>query len=715
MAKLILGKDLHTKEEVSISQKERLRGLYGLGSTGTGKTTFLNNLVLQDMQAGHGLCYLSPVKDAIDDILTRIPPEREKDVILFDPLVTDVVAGLNLFACPDSSSDAQVALTSGLVMHTFEKAFGVGPETPRLTDVLRNVTITLIENNLTMAEIPLILQDSSFRSRVVKNVSNEQVNLWWQIYNNLRPSEQLELVASTLNKVNAFLTNPLIGRIISQTKSTIDFRLVMDENKILLVQLDPRLEDIAVLLGATIIGKILEAAYSREDTPSQERKLFALFVDEFQRYATDDMATLLAEARKFGIASTIAHQFRGQLSEKVKGATFNAATTVVFKIGADDKEEVAALFNTTPSPPEVEREEVLIPRRNVLTQLLNYGHKSQAVTDFTSRYLAQIELGSKQHRETRTIHTPLTVIKAYAYPPVDYDQCRYRYDPFQLQKGLLSLNELLYHSMVCSDPLLPLSEQATKWYFEACGSFKYFLGFPHYFDGEVLKKAELMQPPSAWPEGIPYYNSTARIFGRLARQETNTPDDGIYPKDNPSLFLFYHFGVHLQPTIVKLPPILKMGEYKERGSSWHYDCTPLYPVASDIRNSEESRYQAFWKALSGVMDALHESPISKGGGHWVQRQGTRQTHADKQNEIGNALTHLDRFTAWVKLNNKERVMKTLPLPPRNNVKLTDLICAIRQKNVSEGYLRPVSQVKAEIRKRQEMFTPALTSKQREEL
>src|SRR6266436_62845 len=306
MARLILGKDVQTKKEVSISPGDRLRGLYILGSTGTGKTTLLVNLILQDIKIGRGLCFLDPHGDAIKDILTRIPSNRENDIILLNPLHTAMPFGLNLFSCPDSTSDEQVALTCGLVMNVFERVWNVGNETPRLADVLRNVTITLIENNLTMAEIPMLLLDSSFRAQVVRNLSNETVKLWWQVYNNLRPTEQIELVSSTLNKVNAFLTNPLIARIISQAKSTIDFRSLMDEDKILLVELDPRLEDISTLIGTTIIAKILEAAYSRRDAPSQDRELFALYLDEAHRYETEDLTTLLAEARKYGIATTLA-------------------------------------------------------------------------------------------------------------------------------------------------------------------------------------------------------------------------------------------------------------------------------------------------------------------------------------------------------------------------------------------------------------------------
>jgi hypothetical protein len=590
VARLNLGKDVRTKQEVSISQGDRLRGLYCLGATGTGKTTFLVNLILQDIKAGRGLCFLDPHGDAIKDVLTRLPSSRENDVILLNPRNTAMPFGLNLFFCPDSSSDEQVALTSGLVMHIFERVWGVGNETPRLAQFLRNITITCIENDVTMAEIPLLLQDSSFRSQVVRNVQNEQVRLFWQAYNNLKPTEQLDRADSTLNKVDAFLTQPMIANIVSQTHTTIDFRAIMDEGKILLVELDPRLEDISTLLGTAIIGKILEAAYSRKDSPQTERRLFSLVVDECQRYETEDFVTLLAEARKFGIATTIAHQIRGQLSERMKSATLNASNFIIFKIASEDT-EIAGIFDTTPEIEVVGREEVLVPRKSVVTHLMISGHESSKVMAFTRKYIIPLNLATKEKPiEFEYIDG---FLMAYPMSPIGGAN---NFIPEDIEKGLVYLNEYLYVCMT---------------------------------HGSYTEREELIE-------------KVERLFRK-------------------------YLGYELEK---------------------------------------------FHNHLTSVAFELELNPIKEGSGKYVDVKRRVQTHSDRQNGIVNALTHLERFTAWVKLGNNEQVISTLPLPPRGNVRLSEMINTINHRNVEYGYLRPVSEVKAEIRGRHDGLVPRLTSKQR---
>jgi len=714
-----LGKDLQTNEKIGIPQEDRKRVIYILGTNGTGKTTLLDNIMLQDIEAGHGLCFLDPHGDAIKDILIRIPSNRENDVILLNPLHTSMPFGLNPFACPDPSSDEQVALTSGFVMHVFERVWGVGPETPRLAQVLRNVTISLIENDLTMAEIPRLLQDSTFRSGVVRNVKNDQVRLFWQAYGNLKPSEQLERVDSTLNKIDAFLTQPLISRIFGQKRDTIDWRSAMDEGKIVLVELSPRLGDIATLIGSVIIGKILDAAYSRVDIPAKDRRLFSLVVDECQRYATEDFVTLLSEGRKFSIAPVIAHQFRDQFSEKMKGASFNAYSSVIFQIAAEDKDEVAALFNTTPSAPDPIREEMLIPRQNVNAHLLNYGHESSKVTDFIMRYLAPLELASKQHPQPSDVFEDKLI-----FPYVDFPEgTRYRYDPVHIQKGLLSLNNVLYDAM--RYPKITPEQQG--WFRDACWQMAYFLGFPHYFDGEVIKSFRRMdktfESPIAhnawalifalrvenkmekWPRDvIPYRLSTDRLFLRLRMQKSG---DVLFHhlQENHDHFLFWYFPYYNMP----LKGEAGVGEIAHVGV---YDHTEVYPLAQKLRDEEKKRYDNFVDSVAGVITALTDVPIYKGSGRWIQKEGIRQTHQDKQNENGNALTHLERYTAWVKIGNSEYAISTDPLPPENGVVLSDVVQATRHRNIAQGYLRPVSEVKDELRARQNGLAPQLTSKQR---
>src|SRR5207248_11328236 len=159
---------------------------------------------------------------------------------------------------------------------------------------------------------------------------------------------------STLNKIDEFLSLPVIQQIVGQSVSTLDFQKIMDEGKILLVKLPARLEQVSSLIGSIIIGQLLNTAYARSHIPPQMRKQFCIYADEYQRFATPDFATLLVEARKFGIATTIAHQFRNQLDVNNKGATLNAANMVVFAVSGEDAEELAKEFRAKPEPGEVE-------------------------------------------------------------------------------------------------------------------------------------------------------------------------------------------------------------------------------------------------------------------------------------------------------------------------------------------------------------------------
>jgi len=617
MAASNLGKDPRTGDDVFLSIKERLKGLYCLGTTGTGKTTFLVNLALQDIRTGRGLCCIDPHGDAIKDILSRLPPDREKDVILLNPQITATPFGLNLFSCPDSSSDEQVALTVDRVMHVFDRVWNVGTETPRLAYFLRNITITLIENNLTMAEIPLLLQDSNLRAGIVRNVKNSKVRLFWQTYNNLKTFEQEVRNESTLNKVDAFLTQALIENILGQSKDTIDWRFVMDEGKIVLVELSPRIEGVATLLGSVIVGKILDAAYSRTDIPSHERKLFALYVDEFQRYATDDMATLLAEARKFGIATTIAHQVRkGQLSEKLEGATLNASNFVIFKIASIDA-DIASVFDTTPAIEVTGSEETRVPRKSVVTHLMISGHESPKVMKFTREYIIPLNYATKE----RVIHSEYedTIFPSSPVPGALH------FVPEEVAEGMVYLNEYLYLCMTHG---------------------------PQIERDKLRKKVE-------------------RLFSQY-------------------LGFVLYLNVEGEPGDRRL-------------SRWLND--PQRP-------KQKANYEAFHKALIETATELEASAIMEGSGQYKDIKRQVQTYADRQHGIANTLTHLARFIAWAKLGNNKYELQMRPLPPRNKVKLSDLFSSIRRRNVADGYLRPVSEVRAEIRARHDDNDPPLTSKQR---
>jgi hypothetical protein len=279
----VLGTDVKSGREVTIALKERLLEFYVIGANGTGKTTLDLNLILSDISHGFGICLIEPHGDLTRNVIAAMPEDRLKDVIYLDITDSATSFGLNFFESPVGADLTEVAKIASFVMHVFEKVWAVGPETPRLAQVLRNTTRLLIENpGMTFSEIPLLLWEDLVREKLVRCVSNTQTKLFWTQYNRKTPRDRDELIASTMNKVDAYLNEPLIARIVSQSASTIAFRQLMDEGKILLVNLSPQLEEASRLIGAVLIGRLLMAAFSRADTPYDLRRPFLLYCDEFQ-------------------------------------------------------------------------------------------------------------------------------------------------------------------------------------------------------------------------------------------------------------------------------------------------------------------------------------------------------------------------------------------------------------------------------------------------
>jgi hypothetical protein len=267
----VLGTDTKTGRLVTISLKERYLGQYDIGGTGTGKTTLLTNMILSDISQGHGACLIDPHFDLVRSVISGMPQDRLRDVILLDLADSaDYPVGINLYECPQPKTLKTIAATSSFVSHVFEKVWGAQTETtPRLMMVLRALTRTLIENSpeATFTEIPLLLTNEAIRATMVKNISNSSIASFWEGYNRRTQRDRDELTASTLNKVVSFLDQDLIRNIVGQSKTTLDFRRMIDEGTILLVSLSPQYEEASRLLGSVLIGRILMAAFSLADKP----------------------------------------------------------------------------------------------------------------------------------------------------------------------------------------------------------------------------------------------------------------------------------------------------------------------------------------------------------------------------------------------------------------------------------------------------------------
>lgn len=355
----ILGIDQDSGREVDLSPQARRQGVYVIGTTGTGKTTLLQNIAYQDMTdpARPGLCVLDPHGDFIDDLLVRVPKDRLDDLILFAPGDKDQIErplGLNLLEC-DRTDPKQVYRVSSTVVDTLRKLFAYSWG-PRMEDLLRHSILTLMETpDTTLLDLLLLLASPEHREEYTADLTDPVLRHFWQVqFAAYDKRTRVEVVGSSLNKIGRFLANPLIRNVVAQGQSAFNMRSIMDEGKILLVNLSKGDlgEDNSFLLGAVLVNLVLIAALQRREIPPAARRPFHLIVDEFQSFATESFATLQSEARKYAIDVIVAHQYRDQLDDLNQGSTLNVANFIVLRVSGKDSFELASQLDNTPPAPD---------------------------------------------------------------------------------------------------------------------------------------------------------------------------------------------------------------------------------------------------------------------------------------------------------------------------------------------------------------------------
>ncbi|USN53057.1 MAG: type IV secretion system DNA-binding domain-containing protein [Candidatus Nomurabacteria bacterium] len=327
---------------------DRRRHMYFIGKTGMGKTTVLENMMIQDVRAGHGLAVIDPHGDFVEKILDYIPSHRINDVVYINPADVDYPVAFNVL---ESVNPAHRHLVASGLVSVFKKMWS-DSWGPRLEYILRNSILSLIEYpGSTLLGIPRILVDNDYRSKVVEKLTDPIVKAFWhEEFGQYANQFRTEAVSPIQNKIGQFLSSSMIRNIIGQPKSTFDLRQLMDEQKIVLLNLSKgRIgEDNAALLGGMMITKIQLAAMSRVDIAEKDRKDFFLYVDEFQNFATESFANILSEARKYRLNLIMAHQYIEQLDEQVRAAVFgNVGSIVCFRVGAADAEFLAKEFDPT--------------------------------------------------------------------------------------------------------------------------------------------------------------------------------------------------------------------------------------------------------------------------------------------------------------------------------------------------------------------------------
>ncbi|MEK7102770.1 MAG: type IV secretion system DNA-binding domain-containing protein [Patescibacteria group bacterium] len=395
---VLLGENLYRGNvtPVYIRADDRRRHMYVIGMTGSGKTTLMQNMIVQDIRNGQGCCFIDPHGEAIDHILSTIPPERADDVVLFDPADYDRPKGLNLLEFDPRFPEQKTFVINEFIM-ILDKLYDLrSTGGPMFEQYLRNALLLIMEDpesGSTLMEVSKVLADEQFRKYKLSKCKNPVVSDFWIKEAQKAGGEAAlaNMVPYITSKLNQFVANDIMRPIIGQQKSAFDIRDLMDNKKILLVKLSKgKLGDLnAYLLGLIVVSKITMAALSRGEIPEADRHDFYLYIDEFQNFITDSIAVILSEARKYRLCLTMGHQYIAQLTPKagdtkVRDAVFgNVGTIVNFRVGVDDAEliakQMAPVFN--------QFDVINIERTNAYVRLLING---TAARPFNMRTLAPV-------------------------------------------------------------------------------------------------------------------------------------------------------------------------------------------------------------------------------------------------------------------------------------------------------------------------------------
>ncbi len=379
---LLLGYNVFrgAKKPIRLSTNDRARHMYVVGQTGTGKSTFLENLALQDMIEGRGFAFVDPHGDTAEKLLAMVPKERTEDVIYFCPSDMDYPMGLNLFefSSPEQK-DFLVQETINMLVKLYDPN-NQGIVGPRYEHIFRNCALLLMADPKggTFIDIPKLLIDYDYAKQKLKYTNDRMVLDFWtkEFPNSQRSNDAGEVTSWVVSKFGAFISNEMMRNIIGQQKSSFDIRKIMDEGKILLVNLSKgRTGELnSKLLGMIFVMKFQAAAMSRANIPESERRDFSLYVDEFQNFATDSFATILSEARKFKLNLIVANQFTTQLQDEVRDAVFgNIGTIVAHRVGNQDAEVLEKYYRPVFDIDDLQQ----LPNYNAIVKMLIGGIPTQ--------------------------------------------------------------------------------------------------------------------------------------------------------------------------------------------------------------------------------------------------------------------------------------------------------------------------------------------------
>ncbi|MFA5777506.1 MAG: CxxC-x17-CxxC domain-containing protein [Parcubacteria group bacterium] len=380
-----------------IKTDDRRRHMYVIGKTGMGKTNLLETMAIQDIQSGRGVAFIDPHGDTAEKLIKAIPSNRINDVIYFNPADQDFPIAFNVMENIDPKQRHLIA--SGLI-GVFKKIWA-DSWGPRLEYILRNAILALLEYpGSTLLGVTRILVDKNYLKKIVEKITDPVVRSFWvDEFPKWNDRVLQEVISPIQNKVGQFLSSSLIRNIVGQTKSSFDVRDIMDNRKILIMNLSKgRIgEDNSALIGAMMITKIQLAAMGRVDIPEEERNDFYLYVDEFQNFATESFANILSEARKYRLNLILANQYITQIDEIVRDAIFgNAGTLISFRVGAADAELLEKEFE----PIFMMNDVVNLPKYKIYLKLMIDGIAGNA---FSAKTLAPIDIDPTKGNEDKVI------------------------------------------------------------------------------------------------------------------------------------------------------------------------------------------------------------------------------------------------------------------------------------------------------------------------
>ncbi len=368
------------KKAIRLALQDRQRHMYVVGQTGTGKSTFMENLAFQDMLNGDGFAYIDPHGDGAEKLLAMVPKERTEDIIYFCPAEMEYPLGLNMFEFYTPSQKDFLIQEAINMLYKLYDPNRQGMIGPRFEHIFRNCALLLMSDPQggTFVDIPKLLVDPIFMKAKLKYVTDQNVLDFWtkEWPSSQRSNESGEVTSWVASKFGAFLSNEMMRNIIGQTKSAFNLRDIMDNKKILIVNLSKgRTGELnSRLLGMIFVMKFQAAAMSRADLPEDERQDFCLYVDEFQNFSTDSFATIMSEARKYRLNLVVANQFTTQLTEDVRDAVFgNMGTIVSFRVGQNDVEMLSKYFQPLFDPEDLLR----VPNHNTIVRTLVNGVPTQ--------------------------------------------------------------------------------------------------------------------------------------------------------------------------------------------------------------------------------------------------------------------------------------------------------------------------------------------------